>query len=89
MPMILLRTICVVWCPGRRPDASDQHVDRTNDYIYNEVAIDYNAAFVGACAGLYRFFGDLSMQIDPSMPSHNVPVPPTPHLLIRKLYMEI
>jgi len=28
------------------PDASDQHVDRTNDYIYNEVAIDYNAAFV-------------------------------------------
>lgn len=60
------------------PDASDQHVDRTNDYIYNEVAIDYNAAFVGACAGLYRFFGDSSMQIDPSMPSHNVPVPPTP-----------
>jgi len=32
----------------------DQHVDRTNDYIYNEVAIDYNAAFVGACAGLLQ-----------------------------------
>lgn len=61
------------------PDLGDQHIDVTKDYIYNEVAIDYNAAFVGACAGLYRFFGDSSMQIDPSMPSPNVPVPtPTP-----------
>ncbi|MBN1699620.1 MAG: glycoside hydrolase family 9 protein [Spirochaetales bacterium] len=39
------------------PDGSDQHEDITTDYSYNEVAIDYNAAFVGACAGLYEFFG--------------------------------
>ena len=57
------------------PDLGDQHIDKTEDYVYNEVAIDYNAAFVGACAGLYRFFGDSSMKIDPSMPSHSIPDP--------------
>ncbi len=39
------------------PDAIDWHRDLTKDYIYNEVAVDYNAAFVGACAGLYHFYG--------------------------------
>ena len=50
------------------PDASDKHVDVTADYIYNEVTIDYNAAFVGACAGLYEFFGDESMTVTPDFP---------------------
>ncbi len=50
------------------PDAKDFHKDVTADYIYNEVTIDYNAAFVGACAGLYRYFGDSSMQITPDFP---------------------
>lgn len=50
------------------PDSKDQHNDTTADYVYNEVAIDYNAAFVGACAGLYRYFGDASMQITPNFP---------------------
>lgn len=50
------------------PGASDQHVDVTSDYIYNEVTIDYNAAFVGACAGLYRYFGDPSMEVTPDFP---------------------
>ncbi|NLL05079.1 MAG: glycoside hydrolase [Clostridiaceae bacterium] len=40
------------------PDADDFHKDVTSDYIYNEVAIDYNAAFVGACAGLYTYYGE-------------------------------
>lgn len=39
------------------PDANDAHNDITKDYIYNEVAVDYNAAFVGACAGLYDYYG--------------------------------
>ncbi|MDP4180921.1 MAG: glycoside hydrolase family 9 protein [Bacillota bacterium] len=39
------------------PDLNDYHKDVTTDYVYNEVAIDYNAAFVGACAGLYQFYG--------------------------------
>ncbi|MDE6021361.1 MAG: glycoside hydrolase family 9 protein [Ruminococcus sp.] len=50
------------------PDSSDQHVDETKDYIYNEVTIDYNAAFVGACAGLYNFYGTTDMKITPDFP---------------------
>jgi hypothetical protein len=41
----------------RRPDADDQHIDETTDYVYNDVAIDYNAAFVGALAGLWPTSG--------------------------------
>jgi hypothetical protein len=39
------------------PDANDGHVDETRDFIYNEVAIDYNAGLVGALAGIYNYFG--------------------------------
>lgn len=35
------------------PDASDTYIDSANKYQYAEVALDYNAAFVGAAAGLY------------------------------------
>jgi len=50
------------------PDGEDNHNDSTNDYIYNEVTIDYNAAFVGACAGLYTFYGDDTMEITEDFP---------------------
>ncbi len=50
------------------PDLADNHKDITADYIYNEVTIDYNAAFVGACAGQYYFFGDDSMKVTPDFP---------------------
>lgn len=50
------------------PDGQDKHVDTTADYIYNEVTIDYNAAFVGACAGLYTFYGTPDMQVTPDFP---------------------
>lgn len=50
------------------PDGNDQHIDVTSDYIYNEVTIDYNAAFVGACAGLYAFFGTDDMQVTSNFP---------------------
>ncbi|MEJ6951298.1 glycoside hydrolase family 9 protein [Natronospora cellulosivora (SeqCode)] len=40
------------------PGPDDEHVDSTIDYIYNEVAIDYNAGFVGALAGLYLLYGE-------------------------------
>ena len=39
------------------PDEDDFHIDETKDFIYNEVAVDYNAAFTGACAGLYEYYG--------------------------------
>ncbi len=39
------------------PDSNDYHIDSTTEYAYNEVAVDYNAAFVGALAGLYNYYG--------------------------------
>lgn len=50
------------------PDKVDNHIDVTADWIYNEVTIDYNAAFVGASAGLYNFFGDSNMKPDENFP---------------------
>ena len=47
---------------------NDQHSDTTNDWVFNEVTIDYNAAFVGAAAGLYAKYGDKSMQPTPDFP---------------------
>lgn len=40
------------------PDSKDKHVDETTDFVYNEVAIDYNAGFVGALAGLFKYYGE-------------------------------
>ena len=50
------------------PDSGDWHRDITKDYVYNEVAVDYNAAVVGACAGLYHFFGTDDMKNDEDFP---------------------
>ena len=49
-------------------DAKDAHDDYTNNYILNEVTIDYNAAFVGACAGMYTFFGTDDMAVTENFP---------------------
>lgn len=66
------------------PDGNDQHIDSTADYIYNEVTIDYNAAFVGACAGLYRYFGDSSMKVVDNLPVkdryYQTPTDPEPQV---------
>ncbi len=53
------------------PDTTDNHVDDITDYVYNEVAIDYNAGFVGALAGLYEIYGQ-GQQPDPSLPVYQV-----------------
>lgn len=50
------------------PDSKDWHRDITKDYVYNEVAVDYNAGFVGACAGLYYYFGTDDMKIQEDFP---------------------
>ncbi len=50
------------------PDGKDAHFDVTSDWTYNEVTIDYNAAFVGAAAGLYHFYGSPSDPIDEDFP---------------------
>lgn len=38
-------------------DAGGSYHDNMNDYVCNEVAIDYNAGLVGAAAGLYSMYG--------------------------------
>lgn len=55
------------------PDLTDKHVDVTSDYVYNEVAIDYNAAFVGAVAGLYTYYGEGHQPV-PNFPPKEPPV---------------
>jgi hypothetical protein len=40
------------------PDANDEYTDDVEEYAYSEVAIDYNAGFVGAMAGITTYFGD-------------------------------
>ena len=42
---------------GGPPQPNDQYVDDRNDYVMNEVATDYNAAFTGALARLYQEYG--------------------------------
>ena len=39
------------------PSSADQPDDVTTDFVLNEVAVDYNAALVGALAGLYQYYG--------------------------------
>jgi hypothetical protein len=39
------------------PDTKDYHDDATTDFVYNEVGVDYSAAFVGALAGHYFYYG--------------------------------
>jgi endoglucanase len=60
------------------PADDDSHNDETDDYVYNEVAIDYNAGCVGALAGMRRFFGP-ETQPDPD---------PTPEPPIEAYYVE-
>lgn len=40
------------------PDNDDIHTDIRTDFVFNEVAVDYNAGFVGALAGLYEIYGE-------------------------------
>lgn len=39
------------------PDASDNHADSRSDFVRNEVAIDYNAAFTGGLAYMAQRYG--------------------------------
>ncbi|MEJ6951307.1 glycoside hydrolase family 9 protein [Natronospora cellulosivora (SeqCode)] len=39
------------------PQADDSYIDDIDDYRFTEVAIDYNAGFVGAMAGIAKHFG--------------------------------
>ena len=51
------------------PSSTDQPDDVTTDFVLNEVAVDYNAAFVGALAGLYQYYGQSQPMTDFTPPS--------------------
>jgi endoglucanase len=51
------------------PSATDQPDDVTTDFVLNEVAVDYNAAFVGALAGLWWYYGQSQPMTDFTPPS--------------------
>lgn len=53
------------------PDGDDFHKDDITDYVYNEVAIDYNAGCVGALAGLYEIYGQ-GQEPDPTVPIYQI-----------------
>ena len=55
------------------PDLGDWHRDITSDFVYNEVAVDYNAGIVGAAAGLYNYLGTDDMQSEKDFPPKEVP----------------
>lgn len=55
------------------PDLTDRYIDDVNQYQYTEVAIDYNAAFVGALAGLMAGKPTPNPTI-----THSTSTPPTP-----------
>lgn len=38
-------------------DINDQYHDNVNEYVYSETGLDYNAGFVGALAGMSKYFG--------------------------------
>ncbi|MDR0918960.1 MAG: glycoside hydrolase family 9 protein [Oscillospiraceae bacterium] len=51
---------------GGPTDANGSYQDTATDYVANEVTLDYNAAFVGALAGLYLKYGQDDQPIDES-----------------------
>ncbi len=59
------------------PDKSGNYVDDTDKYTYTEVAVDYNAAFVGALAGLYLEYGS-GQSIASSVPGVSGQTTPNP-----------
>ncbi|MEW9549908.1 glycoside hydrolase family 9 protein [Nonomuraea sp. NPDC050783] len=55
---------------GGPPEPNDAYTDKRDDYVMNEVATDYNAAFTGALARLYKEYG--------GTPAANFPPAETP-----------
>jgi len=60
------------------PDKTDTFKEDVNEYQYTEVAIDYNAGFVGALAGVVKHFGGIvTSSPSPTKPSTPTPTKPT------------
>ena len=75
---VLVGALC-----GGPTDKNGTYADKRSDYVGNEVALDYNAGFVGAAAGLYYHFKTGTPDPISAIPgvkggSSDGPVSPTP-----------
>ncbi len=61
---------------GGPKDANDTYEDNRNDYIGNEVALDYNAGLVGALAALYAQYGGTPLPAAQFPPTRLLENPP-------------
>jgi len=52
---------------------SDNFIDDVNQFQFTEVAIDYNAAFVGALAAIEKYYGNI---VIPTPPATTPRLPP-------------
>jgi hypothetical protein len=57
------------------PSSTDEPDDVTTDFVLNEVAVDYNAGFVGALAGLYQYYGQSQTMTDFTPPAEAAQTP--------------
>ncbi|HEY9060360.1 MAG TPA: glycoside hydrolase family 9 protein [Pseudobacteroides sp.] len=57
------------------PDATDKYIDDVNQFQYTEVAIDYNAGFVGAMAAVTKYYGGAIVSNPPSSTPTTKPTP--------------
>lgn len=55
------------------PDSKDNHNDDTTDFVGNEVAVDYNAGFVGALAALTKYYGE-GQEVIKDFPPKEAPI---------------
>ncbi|MBA3661168.1 MAG: glycoside hydrolase family 9 protein [Gammaproteobacteria bacterium] len=67
---------------GGPKDTNDTYEDDRSDYIGNEIALDYNAGFVGALAALYGEYGGTPLPNDQFPPTRALEKPPTDEIFV-------
>ena len=65
-------------------DMEDKYHDNVNEYVYSETGLDYNAGFVGALAGMSKYFG--KDQLPEATPG--IEVEPTKYYTEAKIYKQ-
>lgn len=70
---------------GGPKDTNDTYQDDRNDYVGNEVALDYNAGLVGALAALYAQFGGTVLPADQFPPSRASEKPPVNEFFVNSV----
>ncbi len=63
-------------------DMQDEYHDNVNEYVYSETGLDYNAGFVGAMAGMSKYFGEGQVP----EPTPGIEAEPTKYSAEAKIY---